>query len=178
MRLPPRCLPTQPTAVAMKLCSFSLPLFATLLLLMTGCASSAKTKPTQKAAATPAPAAGGTAGAPVVTTPSGLRYQVLASGPAEGKSPTLNDSVSVHYKGTLTNGTVFDSSYERGAPATFGVSQVIPGWTEALQLMKPGDQWLLYLPANIAYGPRSMGDIPGNSDLIFQVHLIQVVGAQ
>ena len=97
MRLPPRCLPTQPTAVAMKLCSFSLPLFATLLLLMTGCASSAKTKPTQKAAATPAPAAGGTAGAPVVTTPSGLRYQVLASGPAEGKSPTLNDSALTQY---------------------------------------------------------------------------------
>jgi FKBP-type peptidyl-prolyl cis-trans isomerase FklB len=162
----------------MKLCSFSFPLFATLLLLMTGCASSVKTKPAQKAAATPAPAGASAAGAPVVTTPSGLRYQVLASGPADGKSPTLNDSVTVHYKGTLTNGTVFDSSYERGAPATFGVSQVIPGWTEALQLMKPGDQWLLYLPANIAYGPRSMGDIPANSDLVFQVHLLQVVGVQ
>ena len=66
----------------------------------------------------------------------------------------------MHYKGTLTNGVVFDSSYERGAPATFVVNQVIPGWTEALQLMKPGDQWLLYLPANIAYGPPLHGQHP------------------
>ena len=84
----------------------------------------------------------------------------------------------MHYKGTLTNGTVFDSSYERGAPATFGVSQVIPGWTEALQLMKPGDQWLLFVPSHLAYGGQSMGNIPPNSDLIFQVHLLQVNSAQ
>ncbi len=113
----------------------------------------------------------------MISTPSGLRYKVLASGPADGRSPTLYDSATVHYKGTLINGTVFDSSYERGAPATFGVNQVIPGWTEALQLMKPGDQWLIYIPSNLGYGPQSMGDIPANSDLIFQVHLIQVHGA-
>ena len=144
--------------------------------MITSC-ESGKSASAQKAAASSTTTATSTPG-PAVTTPSGLRYQVLASGPAGGKSPTLHDSVTVHYKGTLTNGTVFDSSYERGAPATFGVNQVIPGWTEALQLMKPGDQWLLYLPANIAYGPQSMGGIPANSDLIFQVHLLQVLGAQ
>lgn len=161
----------------MKRCSLSFSLSTALLLLMTSCESGKKPEPSAQAAA-PTATAADMSGAGVVTTPSGLRYKVLVSGPAGGVSPTLNDSVTVHYKGTLTNGTVFDSSYERGAPATFGVSQVIPGWTEALQLMKPGDQWLIYLPANIAYGPLATGMIPSNSDLIFQVHLLQVLGAQ
>lgn len=83
--------------------------------------------------------------------------------------------MTVHYIGKLTDGTVFDSSVERGQPATFGVAQVIPGWTEALQLMKPGDQWVLYIPARLAYGNRAVGSkIPPNSDLVFQVALIQV----
>ena len=161
----------------MKRCTLSFSLSASLLLLMTSCESSKKPVPSAQAAA-PTATAADMSGPGVVTRPSGLRYKVLVSGPAGGVSPTLNDSVTVHYKGTLTNGTVFDSSYERGAPATFGVSQVIPGWTEALQLMKPGDQWLIYLPANIAYGPLATGMIPANSDLIFQVHLLQVLGAQ
>jgi len=149
---------------------------AALLLLLPGCES---TKPEPAKKATTTPATGTNPGADgMISTPSGLCYKVLASGPVGGRSPGVTDSVSVHYKGTLTNGVVFDSSYERGAPALFVVNQVIPGWTEALQLMKPGDQWLLYLPANIAYGPRSMGNIPPNSDLIFQVHLLQVSGAQ
>ena len=114
----------------------------------------------------------------VVTTASGLQYKVLASGPATGRSPTRSDSVTVHYRGTLTNGMVFDSSYDRGVPATFGVGQVIAGWTEALQLMKPGDKWLLHIPSHLAYGGRSVGDkIPPNSDLNFQVELLQIVGA-
>jgi FKBP-type peptidyl-prolyl cis-trans isomerase FklB len=112
----------------------------------------------------------------VSTTASGLQYQVLRSGPADGRSPTLSDSVSVHYRGTLTSGAVFDSSYDRGIPATFGVGEVIPGWTEALQLMKPGDKWLLYIPSHLAYGPRGMGDkIPPDSDLVFQVELLKVL---
>lgn len=160
----------------MKRSSLSFTLSAALLLLMTCCESGKKSEPASQSAATPAisgtPSTDG-----MISTPSGLRYKVLVSGPAGGRSPTLYDSATVHYKGTLTNGTVFDSSYERGAPATFGVNQVIPGWTEALQLMKPGDQWLIYIPANLGYGPQSMGDIPANSDLIFQVHLIQVTGA-
>ncbi len=159
----------------MKRISLPLSLSTTLLLLMTSCEST-KPAPAPQAAANPAMNANPSTDG-MISTPSGLRYKVLASGPAGGRSPSLYDSATVHYKGTLTNGTVFDSSYERGAPATFGVNQVIPGWTEALQLMKPGDQWLIYIPANLGYGPQSMGDIPANSDLIFQVHLLQVTGA-
>ncbi len=155
----------------MKRTPLSLSLSAALLLLIPGCESG---KPTAEQKST-APASNAVqAPGTVVTRPSGLRYQVLTSGPADGKHPTLSDSVTVHYKGTLTNGTQFDSSYDRGTPATFGVGQVIPGWTEALMLMKPGDQWMLYLPANIAYGAQSMGGIPANSDLIFKVHLISI----
>ena len=114
--------------------------------------------------------------ASVVTTASGLRYRVLASGPAGGQSPGIHNSVTVHYHGTLTNGVVFDSSLERGQPASFGVGQVIAGWTEALQLMKPGDKWLIYIPSQLAYGSRAVGGkIPANSDLIFQVELISIL---
>ncbi len=121
----------------------------------------------------PAPGTGGR-----ITTASGLQYEVLASGPAGGRSPTPSDSVTVHYHGTLPSGTVFDSSVERGQPATFGVSQVIPGWTEALQLMKPGDKWMLYIPFRLGYGSQAMGKIPPFSDLIFQVEMLQIVGGQ
>lgn len=113
----------------------------------------------------------------VKTTGSGLQYQVLESGPATGRSPTRSETVKVHYRGTLTNGTVFDSSIDRGMPAVFGVGQVIPGWTEALQLMKPGDKWMLFIPANLAYGNRAVGDkIPANSTLIFLVELLEIAG--
>jgi FKBP-type peptidyl-prolyl cis-trans isomerase FklB len=114
-----------------------------------------------------------------VTTASGLKYKVLSSGPAGGRSPTRYDSVSVHYRGTLKDGTVFDSSYDRGEPATFGVGQVIPGWTEALQLMKLGDKWMLHIPFNLAYGSQAVGDkIRPFSDLDFQVELLQIVGGR
>lgn len=128
----------------------------------------------QPPASASVPAARGAPGE-MFTTPSGLQYRIVASGPAGGRSPTLMDTVSVHYRGMLTDRTVFDSSIDRGQPASFGVSQVIPGWTEALQLMKPGDQWVLYIPARLAYGSRAVGDkIPPNSDLVFQVALLQV----
>lgn len=156
----------------MKPISTALILSAALLLLATGCQSGGEK---DKAATTPktgTPTANG-----VTTTASGLRYKMLTSGPAGGKSPTLTDSVTVHYRGTLTDGTVFDSSYDRGQPATFGVNQVIPGWTEALQLMKPGDEFALYIPSHLGYGPQAMGTIPANSDLLFQVQLLQVNGA-
>src|SRR6187401_661253 len=146
--------------------TLSLSFSAVLLLLLAGC---------QSAPDSASPSAPDSSGK--VTTASGLQYRVLSSGPADGRSPTRNDSVVVHYRGTLTNGTVFDSSIERGEPATFGVGQVIPGWTEALQLMKPGDKWLLHIPARLAYGNRAMGDqIPANSDLTFEVELLQIVG--
>jgi FKBP-type peptidyl-prolyl cis-trans isomerase FklB len=167
----------------MKSLSFSLS--AALLLLVTGCQTGPRIDAIPLAAeptSQPNPNAGATINAArtaPVTTASGLRYQVLASGPAHGRSPTLADSVTVHYRGTLTDGTVFDSSYDRGEPATFGVGQVIPGWTEALQLMKPGDKWMLHIPSHLAYGSRAVGGkIPPNSDLIFQVELLQVVGGR
>lgn len=150
-----------------------------VLLLVTGCESAADKK---TPASSPAPSTLANspltpvAGSGRVTTASGLQYEVLASGPASGRSPTLNDSVVVHYHGTLPSGTVFDSSVERGQPITLGVSQVIPGWTEALQLMKPGDKWMLYIPFHLGYGSQSTGKIPAYSDLIFQVELLQVVG--
>lgn len=110
----------------------------------------------------------------VKTLESGLQYEVLASG--EGDTPTDKDKVKVHYHGTLIDGTVFDSSVERGTPATFGVTQVIKGWTEALQLMKVGDKWKIFLPSDLAYGPRGAGaSIGPNAALIFEVELLEVI---
>jgi FKBP-type peptidyl-prolyl cis-trans isomerase len=105
----------------------------------------------------------------VKVTASGLQYEVLVHG--LGAKPKLTDTVEVHYHGTLIDGTVFDSSVERGTPATFRVNGVIPGWTEALQLMSVGDKWKLYIPAALAYGPRPAGKIPPNAALIFEVEL-------
>ena len=109
----------------------------------------------------------------VVTTESGLQYEVLTKG--SGASPTADDSVTVHYIGTLIDGTVFDSSVERGEPATFGVTQVIAGWTEALQLMSVGDKLRLVIPSDLAYGLRGAGpNIGPNSTLIFEVELLNI----
>lgn len=109
----------------------------------------------------------------VNVTASGLQYKVLSSG--TGKMPTAESSVTVHYTGKLIDGTVFDSSVERGEPATFGVSQVISGWTEAMQLMHEGDKWELYIPYELGYGERGAGaQIPPFSTLIFEVELIKV----
>ncbi|HLT75527.1 MAG TPA: FKBP-type peptidyl-prolyl cis-trans isomerase [Ohtaekwangia sp.] len=109
----------------------------------------------------------------VKETASGLQYEVVKSG--NGKTPGPNDQVTVHYTGKLLDGTVFDSSVQSGKPATFGVSQVIPGWTEALQLMKEGDKFILYIPDELAYGERGAGGrIPPYSPLVFEVELIKV----
>jgi len=109
----------------------------------------------------------------VKTLPSGLQYKVIA--PGTGKSPTASDTVTTNYKGTLIDGTEFDSSYKRGQPATFPVSGVIPGWTEALQLMKEGAKWQLFIPPNLAYGERGAGgEIGPNAALVFEVELISV----
>lgn len=187
-----RARSSHPTTAIMKVFSLPFSFSAALLLLIAGCA----TKPASSVFGPSAPKAATASKTPAAavptvvvppppptapgsqhTTPSGLSYQVLASGPAGGRHPTRTDSVTVHYRGTLRSGTVFDSSYDRGAPATFGVSQVIPGWTEALQLMKPGDKWILQIPFNLAYGAQGQPPkIPPFSDLTFQVELLQISG--
>ena len=109
----------------------------------------------------------------VTTTTSGLQYKVLRAG--DGPKPTANDSVVCNYRGTLLNNKEFDSSYKRGQPATFPVSGVIKGWTEALQLMPVGSKWQLFVPPDLAYGQRGAGaDIGPNSTLIFEVELISI----
>ncbi len=110
----------------------------------------------------------------VTTTASGLQYEVIRKG--AGDRPAASDRVEVHYTGKLIDGTVFDSSVERGVPATFGVTQVIPGWVEALQLMREGDKWRLYIPSTLAYGENGAGGVIGpNMTLIFDVELLRVI---
>lgn len=109
----------------------------------------------------------------VVTTESGLQYKVITAG--TGAKPAATDSVTVHYKGTLIDGTEFDSSYGRGEPATFGVDAVIPGWIEALQLMAEGSKWELYIPSELAYGAGGTGGPIGpNAALVFEVELLKI----
>lgn len=112
----------------------------------------------------------------VLTTPSGLQYEIIKEG--DGPQPAATDQVEVHYTGKLIDGTVFDSSEERGMPVTFGVTQVIPGWVEALQMMKAGSKWRLFIPSNLAYGPNGAPGSPigPNATLIFDVELLKVIG--
>ncbi|GAG37120.1 unnamed protein product, partial [marine sediment metagenome] len=111
----------------------------------------------------------------VKVLPSGLQYKIIRKG--TGKTPTADDKVKTHYRGTLIDGTEFDSSYKRNQPAEFPVKGVIKGWTEALQLMKEGAKWELYIPANLAYGERARQSIPANSTLIFEIELLEVLDA-
>ena len=109
----------------------------------------------------------------VATTQSGLQYEVLEAG--SGAKPGPQSTVVTHYHGTFVDGTVFDSSVERGDPAEFGVHQVIPGWTEALQMMSVGDKWRIACPPKLAYGEQGAGDsIPPNTALVFEIHLIEI----
>ena len=109
----------------------------------------------------------------VVTTKTGLQYKVVTAG--DGKKPTAEDTVKVHYRGTLLDGTEFDSSYARGEPVTFPVNAVIPGWTEALQLMPVGSKWQVFIPSDLGYGPGGAGDKIGpNAALIFDVELLSI----
>eukprot|EP00392_Amoebophrya_sp_AT5.2_P016868 g17175.t1 len=115
--------------------------------------------------------------ADVITLPSGLAYKVLNAG--EGTAhPLVGTPCECHYKGTLINGKQFDSSYDRGAPTTFAPNQVIKGWTEAMQLMVQGDKWEMYIPPELAYGERAMGqDIPAGSTLVFTMEIMKIKGA-
>lgn len=109
----------------------------------------------------------------VVTLPSGLQYEVITEG--TGATPDASSTVQTHYEGTLISGEVFDSSYKRGQPAEFPVGGVIAGWTEALQLMKEGAKWRLYIPSDLAYGERTAGSIPPHSTLVFDIELLKVL---
>ena len=111
----------------------------------------------------------------VVTLPSGLQYKIVKSGPADGMKPVRGDEVKVNYEGKLISGKVFDSSYERGVPAALPLDALVPGWIEALQLMRPGDEWILYVPSSLAYGENGAGDIPPGSTLIFRIELLGVL---
>jgi len=109
----------------------------------------------------------------IVTLPSGLQYKVIKAG--SGNKPKSSDTVTVHYKGTLTNGTEFDSSYRRGQPVSFPVNGVIPGWTEALQLMEEGAKWEVFIPSTLGYGERGAGrEIGPNATLIFEIELVSI----
>ncbi len=126
-------------------------------------------------AADPASFMAATAKAPgVVTLASGLEYRVLRSGPSGGLPPRTGDRVTVEYEGKLLDGTVFDSSAANGGPASFPVGELIPAWNEALTLMKPGDQWVLFVPPGLGYGPQGKGPIPPDSVMIFTLTLLNV----
>jgi len=110
----------------------------------------------------------------VQTLPSGVQYKILKSGPPGGAHPTPEDMIKVHYEGALLNGEVFDSSYKAGKPVVFQLKNLIPGWIGALQAMKPGDQWVIYVPPRLGYGDRQSGPIPPNSVLVFKLELLAV----
>jgi peptidylprolyl isomerase/FKBP-type peptidyl-prolyl cis-trans isomerase FklB len=110
----------------------------------------------------------------VVTLPDGLQYKIVHSGPATGAKPHINDEVKVNYEGKLIDGKVFDSSYERGQPAAMPLKHLVKAWQEALMLMRPGDEWILYVPPELGYGAEGAGngEIPGGAALIFKIELI------
>ena len=111
----------------------------------------------------------------VVTLPSGLEYKVVKSGPADGPHPGPGDELKVNYEGKLLDGKVFDSSFARGEPADLPLAGLIPGWLEALPMMRPGDEWILYVPPALAYGDHGPDSIPPNSLLIFRIQLLGVL---
>ena len=112
----------------------------------------------------------------VTTTASGLQYRVLESGPRTGAHPGATDQVTFHYEGRLLTGAVFDSSFERGEPLSGAVNRFVPGFTEALKLMRPGDEWVVFIPPSLGYGSRAAGDIPPDSVLQFRLKLLSIGG--
>ena len=111
----------------------------------------------------------------VKTLPDGVQYEVVRSGPATGLHPRKGDLIKAHYEGKLVSGEIFDSSYERGAPAVMELDQLIPAWMEVIPMMRPGDEWRLYVPPEQGYGDREAGPIPPNSVLIFRIELLDVL---
>jgi len=114
----------------------------------------------------------------VISLADGLQYRIVRSGPPTGSRPSITDEVKVHYEGKLVDGTVFDSSYERGVPASFPLNGLVPAWRTALVKMRPGDEWILYVPPALGYGAQDKGPIPGNSVMIFRIELIGVLPSE
>ena len=146
-------------------------LAVTLLSLSSACAQQAPPAPTQNAVSFMAQNALADG---VQSLPSGVQYKIVKSGPAAGKHPTPDDMVKVNYEGTLTNGQVFDSSFRTNKPVVFKLGNLIPGWVDALPLMRAGDEWMLYIPPARGYGDQQSGPIPPNSVLIFRLQLLAV----
>jgi peptidylprolyl isomerase/FKBP-type peptidyl-prolyl cis-trans isomerase FklB len=148
---------------------------AALVLSLAGCHAKPTAKPAADSGANSAFLSANSKQPGVVTLPDGLQYKIIASGPAAGEKPRAQDEVKVNYEGTLLSGDVFDSSFKRGEPATFPLGEVIPGWTEVMQLMRPGDEWLVWIPPSLGYGAEDKGPIPANSVLKFRVQLLGVL---
>ena len=108
--------------------------------------------------------------------PTGEQYKILKSGPATGAHPTPTDQITVNYEGSLLNGQIFDSSYQRGKPSSFQLDGLVQGWIDALQQMRPGDEWIVYIPPSLGYGAQQKGPIPGNSVLVFRLELLAIGG--
>jgi FKBP-type peptidyl-prolyl cis-trans isomerase len=142
---------------------------------MTACHPKAQPKPAADTGANAAFLAKNAKEPGVTTLPDGLQYKIVTSGPAGGEKPRAQDEVKVNYEGTLLSGDVFDSSFKRGEPATFPLNEVIPGWTEVMQLMRPGDEWVVWIPPQLGYGEEPKGPIPPNSVLKFRVQLLGVL---
>lgn len=148
---------------------------AVVLLSVTACHPRTQGKPAADSGANAAFLAKNAKEAGVVTLPDGLQYKIVASGPADGEKPRAQDEVKVNYEGSLLSGEVFDSSFKRGEPATFQLDEVIPGWTEVMQLMRPGDEWIVWIPPQLGYGDEDKGPIPANSVLKFRIQLLGVL---
>ena len=148
---------------------------AALVLSLTGCHPKAQSKPPADSNANTAFLSGNSKQPGVVTLPDGLQYKIVTSGPAEGAKPRAQDEVKVNYEGSLLSGDVFDSSFKRGEPATFPLDEVISGWTEVMQLMRPGDEWVVWIPPSLGYGGEDKGPIPANSVLKFRIQLLGVL---
>ena len=155
-----------------------LPLAAAALLTLGACAPAGAQTNDKAVAEAAAYMAKNGAEAGVQTLPDGLQYKIVKSGPATGAHPGLTDTVKVNYEGRLTSGEVFDSTMvEGGKPVLFQVDQLVPAWTEALQMMRPGDTWMLYVPPSLGYGDKRTGPIPPNSVLVFKMELLAVLPA-
>lgn len=149
---------------------------AALVLSVTACHPKDKVKPPADTSANAAFLAKNAKEPGVTTLPDGLQYKIVTSGPSGGERPRAQDEVKVNYEGSLISGQVFDASDKHGGPATFVLNEVIPGWTEAMQLMRPGDEWVLWIPPSLGYGDEAKGDaIPANSVLKFRVQLLGVL---